>query len=288
MSLPRKNARVNLACGPVYVDASEWINLDFSPSSPAVIRANLLKRLPLADQSVSVAYSSHFLEHVPRSSVSLFLAECFRILEPGGVVRLVLPDLENLAREYLKHRDAGSDEKAKFLVLELIDQSVRSIPGGQLGRFYDSLRTSSSKFSSDMAKFAKQRLGENIYAEERIRTSNRSRRMRPSNVFRHLIKHIIKMWILLCVRLLPPAFREQNVSLAEVGERHQWLWDLQQLKSELEQAGFVNVKRHSASDSSIKNFPFKPLDIDVEGLPRKGESSMYVEAVKPGGVGFSR
>lgn len=57
MKLPRKNARVNLGCGLLFVDTSEWMNLDFSPSSPGVIRTNLLKRLPLADQSVSVAYS---------------------------------------------------------------------------------------------------------------------------------------------------------------------------------------------------------------------------------------
>lgn len=221
---------------------------------------------------------------MPLSSVPLFLAECFRVLEPGGVVRLVVPDLENLAREYLKHRDAGSDGRAKFLVLELIDQSVRLIPGGQLGRFYDSPRVSSSEFSSDMATFVKERVGEEIYAEERIGSSNRSRRIRSSTVLRYLMK----MWILLCIRLLPRAFREQNVSLAEVGERHQWLWDLEQLKSELQQAGFVTVKRQSAAESFIENFPFEPLDIDSDGLPRKGESSMYVEAVKPGGLGYPR
>jgi len=55
---------INLGCGLVFVDSPEWINLDYSSSSPAVRKANLLGRLPLEDASASLVYSSHFLEHV--------------------------------------------------------------------------------------------------------------------------------------------------------------------------------------------------------------------------------
>lgn len=47
--------KVNLACGDVFVDAPDWLNLDFAPVSDAVKKANLLKRLPVPDNSAAVA-----------------------------------------------------------------------------------------------------------------------------------------------------------------------------------------------------------------------------------------
>ena len=53
------------------------------------------------------------------------------------------------------------------------------------------------------------------------------------------------------------------------------------IKKILEEVGFLDVNRVSANTSTIKDFPFYPLDIDDEGKPRKGAESMYVEATKP-------
>ncbi len=130
---------INLGCGPVFVDSPEWVNLFFSPSSPSVTRANLLASLPLKSDSAQLVYSSHFLEYIPKPDVQGFHLECHRVLQPGGVLRLVLLDLEELARGYLKHRDAGDHARADFLVLEMIDQCVRRTSGGELGRFYQQL-----------------------------------------------------------------------------------------------------------------------------------------------------
>ncbi len=270
--------RINLGCGPVYVEDPDWVNFDFSASSPWVTKANLLKRLPLANGTVSVVYSSHFLEHVPRDSVNNLLADCLRVLEPGGVIRLVLPDLENLAREYLKHREAGEDEKALFLVIELIDQSVRSKPGGMMGLVYKKLSASSGDANSDMIRFVKDRVGESIMPDKEL---GRSRAFPPKLKTATVTDLLKRLWIRLWVQLLPGSFRQQNVSLAAVGERHQWLWDFQQLKAELEEVGFVNVTKTSANKSRVKDFPYESLDLDAEGSPRKGQSSMFVEATKP-------
>jgi len=90
-----------------------------------------------------------------------------------------------------------------------------------------------------------------------------------------------QVWTRVVLRLLPKAFRSQNVSLAGVGERHHWLWDFQQLRQALEAAGFTGVHRCTADSSAIPDFPFHPLDIDSDGRVRKGCESMYVEAVKP-------
>jgi len=267
---------VNLGCGPIFVDSMEWINLDFAPISKSVKKANLLGRLPLRDNSASVVYSSHFLEHVPQVAVPRFLGECYRVLEPGGVIRLVLQDLENMAREYLNMRANGFDAKANFLVLELIDQSVRVDPGGQMGRLFRSLRDNPKTDCTDMANYIKKRVGEDVLQPEKVVPNGGLLRNMPAKS----LWFMEKLWILALFRILPAAFRTQNVSLAGVGERHHWLWDFHQLKAALEEAGFSLVERQSAGMSYLNNFPFNALDIDSDGSTRKGDSSMFVEAIK--------
>jgi SAM-dependent methyltransferase len=150
---------VNLACAGVYVSVIGWINLDYASASFAVRRANLLGHLPLNDGTAALVYSPHFLEHIPHEQVKPFQQECFRILKPGGVLRLVVPDLETLCRTYLQHRDEGELDKADFVVLELLDQCVRRQSGGELGRYYRTLNTGSHSSASSIA-FVRNRRGE--------------------------------------------------------------------------------------------------------------------------------
>ena len=90
-----------------------------------------------------------------------------------------------------------------------------------------------------------------------------------------LRREFLQLW----TRALPAAFRAQNVSFASVGERHHWLWDFPQLRSELEAAGFASVVRRDHQTSGIPDFPFDALDRDsAAGGPRKGKQSMFVEA----------
>lgn len=154
--------KVNLACGGVFADLPDWLNLDFAPASPAVRKANLLGRLPVADGAAALVYSSHFLEHVPRDRVPGFLRECLHVLQPCGVLRLVLPDLENMAREYLAMRQAGEHEKADFVVLEMIDQCVRRESGGELGKLCCRLSGWQGEDVETMIDYIRARTGEDL------------------------------------------------------------------------------------------------------------------------------
>jgi ubiquinone/menaquinone biosynthesis C-methylase UbiE len=68
---------------------------------------NLNRPWPYADGSVDVVYASHLFEHLTRRHASLFLSEAYRTLRRGGVIRLVVPDLQQLAREYVDRAEAG-------------------------------------------------------------------------------------------------------------------------------------------------------------------------------------
>lgn len=280
---------INLGCGSVFVSQSNWINLDFAPTSSEVRQANLLAKLPLADGSATVVYASHFLEHIPYADVPAFLAECWRVLEPDGVLRLVLPDLEEMCRAYLSLRECAEHDKADFLVFEIIDQCVRRESGGELGQLYHQLRHESTA-NAAMRDFVRYRTGEDLSASQPFPPTDLS-----GGGFFRAIHHaliwlarlpqrtrgrLLRTWLRFWVAALPSVFSAQNVSLAAVGERHHWLWDFYQLHQILKSVGFMSIERQTCLSSSIPGFPFYPLDVDRDGCPRKGAESMYVEARK--------
>ena len=268
---------VNLACGSSYVEAHGWINLDYNTSSPAVQRANILGTLPFEDGTVDVVYCSHFIEHVPRARILGFLTECYRILKRGGgIARFVLPDLEEICREYLLQRELGNHNKADFVVIEMLDQCVRVESGGELGSLNKSLK---EQPDANIAKYIFERCGENIaHSYRHTEPENRWLRLfkHPSNLLPYLERKYCRFISL----LLPSAFREQNLSFATVGEKHAWLYDEHLLSSLLKKSGFAQVVRMSFDTTSIPNFPLQPLDVSADGNPRKGKESMYLEAFK--------
>lgn len=274
-----KTTKINLACGDEFVSGDGWINFDWRPLSCEVQHADLLKRLPLADDSAALVYCSHFLEHLAHSDVSVFLRECHRVLAPAGVLRLVVPDLENLCRTYLTHRELSEHDKANFVVLEMVDQCVRRESGGELRRYYQALREASTEEAA-MIDYVRERTGEDLLAKSRARSPSSSR-IAARSLSQGLFRHLERVWIGAVLTLLPRAFRSQNVSLTGVGERHQWLWDFEQLRAVLDAVGFAAVERCEAHTSRFAEFPFTPLDIEANGRPRKGAESMYVEAQKP-------
>jgi predicted SAM-dependent methyltransferase len=277
---------INLACGPVYIDSTDWINFDFSPATSGVRKANLLERLPLLAEGSELVYSSHFLEHIPKGNVSFFLRECYRVLQPNGLLRLVLPDFEEMARTYLSLRESSNHERADFLILEIIDQCVRSNSGGELGRFYTQLQNETTE-QTNLVEFVHMRTGEDLRMNKNIITNKPklskivSRILNTSCITKRIQHLLWRIWLKVWIAGLPAAFRAQNISLAGIGERHQWLWDFHQLSQALESVGFVKIQRRSADSSSLADFPFYPLDIDTNGRPRKGMESMYIEAKKP-------
>lgn len=66
---------------------------------------NIVRGLPVPDASCAGVYASHVLEHLALHDLRRALANTYRILRPGGIFRLVVPDLEELAQAYLGSQD---------------------------------------------------------------------------------------------------------------------------------------------------------------------------------------
>ena len=70
----------------------------------------LRRGVPFANGTVDVVYHSQLLEHIDREDAAPFLRECCRVLMPGGILPIVVPNLETTAREYVfafDRMDAG-------------------------------------------------------------------------------------------------------------------------------------------------------------------------------------
>jgi predicted SAM-dependent methyltransferase len=90
--------KLHLGCGNVYKEG--WINIDLGQK--ADLKLDLRRRLPLANNSATIIYGEHFFEHIDFQEPALdVLKDYFRILEPGGVLSLVVPDMEMVLKAYV-------------------------------------------------------------------------------------------------------------------------------------------------------------------------------------------
>jgi DNA modification methylase len=70
------------------------------------------------------------------------MQECHRVLKDGGIIRVVVPDLEQIVRWYLKLLDeslGGNQDAQKrydWIMLELFDQMVRNVSGGDMLKYW--------------------------------------------------------------------------------------------------------------------------------------------------------
>jgi predicted SAM-dependent methyltransferase/cephalosporin hydroxylase len=243
---------LNLGCGGHF--HRDWVNLDIAPAAKEVIQHDLAHEpLPFENGSCSAVYHSHVLEHIPPVQVSGFLSECHRVLDAGGVLRVVVPDLEGIARQYLKQLDAGDTVRHEWMTIELVDQLARHWSGGQMMAYW-------KQNPMPAEEFVIERLGREV---KDFIEAQRSNEVGESQEVKALSAEKVG------------AFRLG-------GEVHQWMYDRLSLGRLLAEAGFEGIEVKSAVNSDIVGFAGYELDADEAGRVRKPDS-LFMEARKPGG-----
>jgi SAM-dependent methyltransferase len=94
----------NLGCGPSHDGARPcvfegWreVRVDIEPKVEPDIIADLTDLSPIASESMDGVWCSHCLEHLPQHEAPFALSEMRRILVPGGVLVILVPDLQSVA-----------------------------------------------------------------------------------------------------------------------------------------------------------------------------------------------
>lgn len=89
--------KLHLGCGSKYIPG--FIHVDAQAAAHVDI-VGPVEKLPIEDNSVSLIYACHILEHFGRYEFKAVLKEWLRVLEPGGVLRLSVPDFAACAAIY--------------------------------------------------------------------------------------------------------------------------------------------------------------------------------------------
>jgi SAM-dependent methyltransferase len=263
---------LNLACGDQA--HPEWTNVEFWPHCVryrAPLVGRLVRRLdaskahlngrgvpvrftdlrdgiPYPDGSFDVVYHSNFLEHLGRRDAEQLLRECRRVLRPGGILRVVVPDLEVQARAYLEAlADAeaggpGAADRHRWAVVELYDPVTRQELGGEMQAWMDA-----GWPWEPVAAPAEESAAPAARAGPRTRLR----------------------WALIG-RPTPES----------TGEVHRWAWDAFSLARALQAVGFREPAFLSPEESRIPGWERYRLDSGPDGRPRHFDC-LYAEAVRP-------
>ena len=100
---------LDIGCGPnIHAD---FINLDYSWSSKIDVCWDLTKtNLPFNDNSFKGVYSEHCFEHIPFADFKRNMKEIYRVLKPGGTLRLIMPDGEIYVDIYNRRKNGEAIE----------------------------------------------------------------------------------------------------------------------------------------------------------------------------------
>jgi len=178
----RPKLQIGCGCNP----AEGWLNTDLHPISKEIAFLDAGKPFPLEDNVFEFICSEHVFEHLKFRESCNFLSECYRVLKPGGVLRIALPHVDFLFglrqnpdlpihREYVKWatesfcKDVASVfPPAEFSEIYVINNFFRDW-GHQVLHGYDSLSKLIATF--DFHEIQRKESGKSDH-EELVRMEN--------------------------------------------------------------------------------------------------------------------
>ncbi|MBP6311729.1 MAG: methyltransferase domain-containing protein [Flavobacteriales bacterium] len=274
---------LNVGCGNK--THPDWVNIDMASNSPDVIVANILKGMPFPDNTFDVVYHSQVLEHFPKERAHAFIKECCRVLKPNGVIRVVVPDLENIVDEYKNYLNKCLESPTEmnqanydWMMLEIYDQTVRNHTGGNMVEFLRQPKMVNEDFVIGRTGFVGNDIRSSYLSGGGGRSFSETLKRAFSSMF--MFKKAVNFGVSKLRQKLNP-FRSTNSKVGAFrmgGEVHLWMYDRFSLARLLKECGFENVSIVSPTESRIPNW--SDYGLDVKGGFVHDPTSLFAEAVK--------
>ena len=266
---------LNLACGAKISKVGDWSNVDFSSPIEDVLQMDILKGLKFENNTFDVVYTAQFVEHITLDQADFVLKEVNRVLKPGGTLRIVTPDLEEMAESYLNalkslkiKNNSFLEKQYDWLRLEIFDQGLRNSSGGEMVNFFKNVDKEINKYLID-------RIGYSYVSSVKANDTSPFRRS-AKEIFSKLHRVPQKIKWLVASLLMSSDAKVGNFRRS--GEVHLYLHDLFSLSRILNRADFIELSRENAYSSTIFDWRKYNLDV-VDGLV-DAPVSLYMEAKK--------
>lgn len=94
---------LNLGSGPRGLNQDNWVNVDGYEDTNIVYCMDFNKEFPFPDGCFEGIFCEHVLEHFDIEDGQKLLRECFRVLRPGGCLRIIVPDGKKIMNEYFNN-----------------------------------------------------------------------------------------------------------------------------------------------------------------------------------------
>jgi predicted SAM-dependent methyltransferase len=102
---------LNLGAGPRGIDDGHWVNVDGAADAGVRFLVDFQRPLPFDDGVLDGVFCEHVLEHFSQEDGQRMAAEVRRILRPGGVFRVIVPDAELVLKRYFEAPEALVDDR---------------------------------------------------------------------------------------------------------------------------------------------------------------------------------
>jgi predicted SAM-dependent methyltransferase len=273
---------LNIGCGTKYNE--EWVNIDMYSPSTDVLKCNILKGISFPDESFEIVYHSQVLEHIPKEKVFDFVNECYRVLKHDGIIRIVVPDLENIAREYIKVLQQNisnptriSDANYDWIMLEMYDQTVRNYSGGMMAKYLQQKYIKNEDYIFGRTGHAGRSIREDYLSGSDKSVRNKlTRDMKLLGLYGLGKKILAYINHKIMIFILGEKYRIGDFRLG--GEVHMWMYDRYSLTRLLKNAGFKDIEVKNPFESNIPRWEIYELDVR-DGLVYD-PTSLFIEAKK--------
>ena len=218
------------------------------------------------------------MEHFSKEDGEKLILECFRVLKPGGVLRIAIPDLEVIAKNYLHYINEGMNNQDdeiiranyEWMLLEMYDQTVRNQSGGNMGKYLKQNEIINEDFVLQRIGAEGQVLRDE-FLKPSIAVASNNLLISYSKQLKSILKGIIK-------KVFKPYISYEIGAFRKGGEIHQWMYDRYSLTNLLRAKGGSDIIIRDAFSSYIKEWA--TYEIDGKYPITRKPDSLFMEALK--------
>jgi ubiquinone/menaquinone biosynthesis C-methylase UbiE len=135
--------KLNLGCWHRYIPG--FIHVDLCDMDHIDYKSNIDDLSMFKDSSATLIYSSHSFEYFNRIEAAKVLKEWRRVLKPGGILRLAVPDFDSLIEVYKKTNEIEKIIGPLFGQMDINDGEAKKTLYHRTTYNFDSLSSLLSK-----------------------------------------------------------------------------------------------------------------------------------------------